>query len=100
MAQERARQEQTRREATRLKTLAEEKAISQKEFDDAISAQKLSDATLQAAEANLRQAELNLSYTRGTAPVSGVPGRIARSEASLVTPRQARTLLTTMHQMA
>ncbi|HMH17521.1 MAG TPA: biotin/lipoyl-binding protein, partial [Burkholderiales bacterium] len=34
MAQERARQEQTRREAVRLKTLAEEKAISQKEFDD------------------------------------------------------------------
>jgi len=42
-------------------------AISQKEFDDAISAQKLSDATLQSAEANLRQAELNLSYTKVTA---------------------------------
>src|SRR5712691_11249437 len=85
MAQERARQEQTRREATRLKTLAEEKAISQKEFDDAISAQKLSDATLQAAEANLRQAELNLSYTRVSAPVSGIAGRMARSDSSLLT---------------
>src|SRR6266850_1024670 len=99
MAQERARQEQTRREATRLKTLAEEKAISQKEFDDAISAQKLSDATLQAAEANLRQAELNLSYTRVTAPVSGVAGRMARSEGSLVTAGQDSSLLTTMNQV-
>jgi len=99
MAQERARQEQTRREATRLKTLAEEKAISQKEFDDAISAQKLSDATLQAAEANLRQAELNLSYTRVTAPVSGVAGRMARSEGSLVTAGQESSLLTTMNQV-
>jgi len=99
MAQERARQEQTRREATRLKTLAEEKAISQKEFDDAISAQKLSDATLQAAEANLRQAELNLSYTRVTAPVSGVAGRMARSEGSLVTSGQDSSLLTTMNQV-
>src|SRR6266853_1032259 len=99
MAQERARQEQTRREATRLKTLAEEKAISQKEFDDAISAQKLSDATLQAAEANLRQAELNLSYTRVTAPVAGVAGRMARSEGSLVTAGQDSSLLTTMNQV-
>ena len=99
MAQERARQEQTRREAARLKTLAEEKAISQKEFDDAISAQKLSDATLQAAEANLRQAELNLSYTRVTAPVSGVAGRMARSEGSLVTAGQDSSLLTTMNQV-
>lgn len=99
MAQERARQEQTRREAVRLKTLAEEKAISQKEFDDAISAQKMSDATLQAAEANLHQAELNLSYTLVTAPVSGVAGRIARSEGSLVTAGQDSSLLTTMNQV-
>lgn len=99
IAQERARQEQTGREAVRLKALAEEKAISQKEFDDAISAQKMSNATLQAAEANLRQAELNLSYTLVTAPVSGVAGRIARSEGSLVTAGQESSLLTTMNQV-
>src|SRR3977135_509419 len=99
MAQERARQEQTRREAARLKSLADEKAISQKEFDDAISAQKLSEATPPAAEANLRQAELNLSYTRVTAPVSGIAGRIARSEGSLVTAGQDSSLLTTMNQV-
>jgi len=99
IAQERARQEQTGREAGRLKALAEEKAISQKEFDDAISAQKMSNATLQAAEANLRQAELNLSYTLVTAPVSGIAGRIARSEGSLVTAGQESSLLTTMNQV-
>src|SRR5437867_7768000 len=99
MAQERARQEQTRREASRLKKLADEKAISQKEFDDATSAQKLSDATLQSAEANLHQAELNLSYTRVTAPVSGVAGRMARSEGSLVTAGQDSSLLTTINQV-
>jgi membrane fusion protein (multidrug efflux system) len=99
LAQERARQEQTAREAVRLKSLAEERAISQKEFDDAVSAQKLSAATLQAAEANLRQAQLNLSYTRVTAPVSGVTGRIARSEGSLVTAGQDSSLLTTLIQV-
>ena len=99
LAQERARQEQTGREAARLKDLAAERAISQKEFDDAVSAQKLSAATLQAAEANVRQAELNLSYTRVTAPVSGVTGRLARSEGSLVTAGQESSLLTTLIQV-
>jgi membrane fusion protein, multidrug efflux system len=99
LAQERARQEQAGREATRLKDLAAERAISQKEFDDAVSAQKLSAASLQAAEANLRQAELNLSYTRVTSPVSGVTGRIARSEGSLVTAGQDSSLLTTLIQV-
>jgi membrane fusion protein (multidrug efflux system) len=99
LAQERARQEQTGREAIRLKALAEDRAISQKEFDDAISAQKMSNATLQAAEANLHQAELNLSYTLVTAPVSGIAGRIARSEGSLVTAGQDSSLLTTMNQV-
>ncbi len=98
LAQEQARQEQTRREAGRLKELAEQKAISQKEFDDAVSAQKLSSASLQVAEARVREAELNLSYTRVTAPVSGVTGRIVRSEGSLVSPG-ADSLLTTINQV-
>jgi membrane fusion protein (multidrug efflux system) len=38
LAQERARNEQTRREAGRLKELAAQKAISQREYDDANSA--------------------------------------------------------------
>ncbi|HEY5215805.1 MAG TPA: efflux RND transporter periplasmic adaptor subunit, partial [Pseudolabrys sp.] len=98
LAQEQARNEQSRRESVRLKQLAAEKAISQKEFDDASSNLKLSDATLQAAQANVRQAELNLSYTDATAPVSGVSGRAARSEGSLITAG-ADSLLTTISQV-
>jgi membrane fusion protein (multidrug efflux system) len=55
LAQEQARNEQFRRESARLKQLAAEKAISQKEFDDASSNLKLSMATLQAAEARPRK---------------------------------------------
>ena len=47
----------------------------------------------------LHQAELNLSYTLVTAPVSGIAGRIARSEGSLVTAGQDSSLLTTMNQV-
>jgi membrane fusion protein (multidrug efflux system) len=98
LAQENARNEQARRESGRLKQLAEQKAISQKEYDDSTTALKLSDATLQSAEAILRQAELNLSYTRVTAPVGGIAGRGARSEGSLVTAG-TDSLLTTINQV-
>jgi membrane fusion protein (multidrug efflux system) len=98
LAQEQARNEQARRESVRLKQLAEQKAISQKEYDDASSNLSLSTASLQAAQANVRQAELNLSYTDVTAPVSGVSGRAARSEGSLITTG-ADSLLTTINQV-
>ncbi|MBS0336684.1 MAG: efflux RND transporter periplasmic adaptor subunit [Proteobacteria bacterium] len=98
LAQERARNEQAKRESGRLKELAREKAISQKEYDDATSTAKLSDATLQAAEANVKQAELNLSYTLVTAPVAGASGRAARSEGSLISTG-ADSLLTSIYQV-
>lgn len=98
LAQEQARNEQSRRESQRLKQLAAEKAISQKEFDDASSNLKLSDATLQAAEARVREAELNLSYTSVMAPVSGVSGRAVRSEGSLITAG-GDSLLTSISQV-
>jgi membrane fusion protein (multidrug efflux system) len=98
LAQERARNEQAKRESGRLKDLASEKAISQKEYDDATSTSKLSDATLQGAEASVRQAELNLSYTLVTAPVAGATGRAARSEGSLISTG-ADSLLTSIYQV-
>ncbi len=98
LEQEQARNDQARRESARLKLLAEQKAISQKEYDDASSSLKLSNATLQAVQANVRQAELNLSYTDVTAPVSGVSGRAARSEGSLITAG-ADSLLTSISQV-
>ncbi len=98
LAQEQARSEQSKRESARLKLLAEQKAISQKEYDDAASNLKLANAMLQAAEARVRDAELNLSYTNVTAPVAGVSGRAARSEGSLVSAG-ADSLLTTVNQV-
>jgi membrane fusion protein, multidrug efflux system len=89
-AEARARAEQTTREMNRLKGLAEAKAISQKDYDDAVSANAM-------AQAALRQAELNLSWTTVTAPVSGTTGRAARSEGNLVNTG-ADSLLTSIYQ--
>jgi membrane fusion protein (multidrug efflux system) len=55
-------------------------------------------AALQQAQANVREAELNLSYTTVTAPVSGYSGRFQFSEGALITANTS--LLTTIVQLS
>lgn len=86
LAQEAARLEQARRETARLQGLAQEQAISQREHDNARSAQAVLQASLQLAQARVREAELNLSYTVVNAPIAGLSGRAHKSVGSLVGP--------------
>ena len=79
-----ARLAQAKKNAARLKPLYAEKAVSQKEFDDAASAEAIAEADLKAARARLTEAQLNLMYTRVESPVAGVAGRAQRSEGTLV----------------
>lgn len=88
---------QANRDATRLKPLFEAKAVSQKEYDDAASAAQVAAANVQAAQAALTEARLNLAYTRVEAPISGITGRALQSEGSLVQAQQS--LLTTISQI-
>jgi len=96
LAQETARQELAQQELARLKGLADRRAISQKEADQAASAQRQSAAAVQMAQARVRQAELNLSYTAVNAPIGGVTGRALQSIGSLVQPNNDSALLTTI----
>src|SRR5258706_7179460 len=91
-----ARLEQARRNAARFKPLYAEKAVSQKDYDDAVSAEQIGNADVKAARARLAEARLNLGYTKVEAPVSGVAGRALRSEGSLVSGPDV--LLTTVVQ--
>lgn len=84
LTQEQARVEQARREAARLKPLAEMQAISRREADDAASQLALAEAALGVQQARVREAELNLSYTAVAAPISGIATRAEKSEGSLV----------------
>ena len=75
LAQQQARIDQTKREAARLHGLLETQSISEREYDNAVSDNATAVATVQQAQAAVREAELNLSYTTVTAPSSGVSGR-------------------------
>ena len=96
-AQQKARVEQAAREAARLKGLLDQRAISRKEYDDATSNNAVAEAGVQAAEAAVRQAALNLAYATVTAPVGGISGRAEHSEGTLVSTG-TDSLLTTIVQ--
>lgn len=91
-----ARLAQARRDAERLKPLLPARAVSQKEFDDATSAAAIGAADVKAAQARVREARLNLDYTRVESPISGVASRALLSEGSLVSGPDV--LLTTVTQ--
>jgi membrane fusion protein, multidrug efflux system len=92
-----ARLEQARKNAARLKPLYAEKAVSQKDYDDTVSAEAIGAADVKAARARLTEAKLNLSYTKVESPVSGITGRSMRQEGSLISGPDA--LLTTITQV-
>lgn len=98
LAQQQARIDQTKREAARLKELLETQSVSQREYDNAVSDNETALATLQQAQAAVHEAELNLSYTKVTAPSSGISGRFQFSEGALVAPNTS--LLTTIVQLS
>jgi len=96
LAQEMSRQDLAAKEYERLKGLADRRAISQKEADQAASAATQGAAAVQVARARVRQAELNLSYTRVTAPIDGITGRALQSIGSLVSPTNESAILTSL----
>lgn len=98
LAQQQALIDQAKREQERLKVLLETQSVSQREYDNAFSDEAVAKASLQQAQASVREAELNLSYTTVTAPVSGISGRFQFSEGALIAANTS--LLTTVVQLS
>lgn len=79
-----AQLEQAKREKNRLEALKDERSISKRDYDNAVSALEIAQANLASARAALKNAELNLEYAQVKAPVSGIVGRELISEGSYV----------------
>ena len=84
--------------AKRYESLLKVKSISRQDYDDALASWKQTQAEVMAARAAQRTAEINLGYTRITAPISGRIGTSAVTEGALVTAQQA-SALTTIQQL-
>jgi membrane fusion protein (multidrug efflux system) len=87
-----------RKTQERLKPLLKENAISQKDYDDAVAAEKSAAATLAGSRADYSRADMNLSYTRITSPLDGITTRANVAEGSYVSP-SVNGLLTTVAQV-
>lgn len=94
LAQARSQQAQAGSEAERARVLLGRQAISQEVHDQRQSALSNSRAMVDAATAALQTAELDLEYTRITAPVSGRAGRAMVTRGNLANADQS--LLTTL----
>ncbi|GLI33761.1 efflux RND transporter periplasmic adaptor subunit [Desulforhabdus amnigena] len=90
----RARLGKTELDVKRYRPLAKESAISQEELDDAVQANLAAKAGVQAAEATVEQAKLNLSFTKITSPVDGIAGSANAQVGDLVGPTQTGDLTT------
>ena len=84
--------------AERYKELLADRAVSQQEYDDAISAQSQIEAEIQYWKATVETAHINLGYTGVTAPISGRIGRSNVTDGALVTAYQP-TPLSTIQQL-
>ena len=59
----------------RIRPLAEQNAVSQRDLDAAVALHEAAIASVEAAEANLKAANIQLSYTRISSPISGTIGK-------------------------
>jgi membrane fusion protein (multidrug efflux system) len=89
-----ARFQQTKANLTRIRPLAAQNAVSQKDLDDAIAAEQSAQAAVQSAKAVYDKAALDLGFTRVTSPIDGIAGIAQAQVGNLVGPGQVEQLTT------
>ncbi len=99
LAQAQAEEKRTHRTFKRMKTLRASNAVSQQDYDNALSAYETAQANVKVAQAAVEGAQINLGYTKVTAPISGIVGQAVPSVGSLISPTGESGYLTNMVQI-
>ena len=97
LAKDKANQVKADADEKRAMDLFNKKVISDQERDTAVAAADSTRANVEADEAAVKQAEINLGYTKITAPIDGVVGFANNQVGDLVGPTTGP--LTTMSQI-
>jgi membrane fusion protein (multidrug efflux system) len=79
-----ARLDKARNDVNRLMPLVKERAVSQQELDNALSAREAAQSQVAAFEAKLAKAKLDLAYTMIFSPTDGIIGTTKQKVGSLV----------------
>ncbi|MCP5248546.1 MAG: efflux RND transporter periplasmic adaptor subunit [Candidatus Accumulibacter sp.] len=93
-AQQSALYQTAKANLARVKPLAAKNALSQKDLDDTTGAELSAKASLEAAEAALETAKLNLSFTRIRSPIEGIAGIAKAQIGDLLSPSMPTELTT------
>ncbi|MDQ1277024.1 MAG: rane fusion protein multidrug efflux system [Thermodesulfobacteriota bacterium] len=84
LAQQEARWATAKANLARVKPLAEQNAVSKKDLDDATGQEQATAASVLAAQGKVREAELNLSYTVITSPVTGLSSQAKKQDGTYI----------------
>lgn len=84
LAQQQAKLTNAEANLTRVRPLAKKNAVAKKELDDALGVYRSAAAAVEAAQAKVVQAELELGYTTIKAPVTGVSSYAAQREGAYI----------------
>ncbi len=84
------------KDVERFTPLAADKAISQQELDNALAAERDARGGVAAAGAGVRQAALNLDWTRMASPIGGIVGIAKAQVGDLVNTQTVMTTVSTV----
>ncbi|QDK36870.1 efflux RND transporter periplasmic adaptor subunit [Bdellovibrio sp. NC01] len=98
VAIQKARLVNARQSMNRIIPLYKENAVSAKDRDDAVAVYSAAKSALDAANAKLEEAQINLGYTTVTAPIDGYTSKETVAEGSLIVANSENSLLTTISQ--
>lgn len=91
--------QRTKRDYIRNKELIRDNAVSQKDYDDSLSAYERAQANYKAAKSEVDDAQRNLGYAKVKAPISGIARKENHSVGSLISLNGENSVLTTMVQI-
>ena len=98
LGEQQARLQTANANLARIRPLAAQNAVSQKDLDDAVGQQQAAAAAVEAARADVINAELNLSYCTIRSPVSGLSSFAQVQEGTYVS--YANSLLTSVSALS
>lgn len=92
LSQQMARHETAKANLARIRPLAEKNAVSQKDLDDAVGTELSARSAVEAAQAAVEEAQLNLGFTKITSPIDGIAGIAKTQLGNLVGPSMSEEL--------
>ena len=98
LEKDKAAYEKAKRDVIRLKPLYEQDAASQLDYDTGVSTQEQAKASVMSSQANLDEVDLELSYTKIKAPISGMVGG-SQADIGALVGSGGISLLTTVQQI-